>query len=291
MSTTLAFVFGLLGLLKALTIGGAVWWLRTNGHKYRAALEQCSPDGLTGSKLRGFVDACSGSRVFPWGVLEYKLHTRSRLLRLFGQNIYRFPTLPAFALAGFMCVGFTGGAVSKVAWSAVATIYQADMILLSFEAVYAYIAIGGYRRYYHVGIRLSDDSAPDTEHDMYELDVFFPLAVSAITINVLAVVVAQYSWDSFVSSQVALDVSKHWSLLLQSTYFVATTMTTIGYGDIVPHRLWGESVTILIQMQSLFLIVGLFSTMISFGLNNSKILARSRPDELEVKPLAAKKQA
>jgi hypothetical protein len=265
-SLFLATVFGLAGLLKWYTTVGAVRWLRRCGREYRQKLQGCSPHALNGAKIRELVDACGGRSVLPWGVLEYNLFRRSRSWQFFGRNLYRLPPLPALALLSYFVFGFHGSRLEYIAWSVVALTYQIVLILLAFEAVYAYIAIGGYRRYYHVGIRLSDNETPNVADDMYELDIFLPLGLSAMTINVLAVMVARVGWHSFISSQVPFDDSQRWALLLQCIYFVSTTMTTIGFGDILPSNLWGQVVTTLMQLHTLLLLVGLFSTMMSFGL-------------------------
>lgn len=265
MSLVLALVLGLFGLLKWCTTIGAIWWLRTHGRSYRNELRQCSISDLTGHKIREILDRCEGRRVFPWGVLEYVLLERSWIWRCFGRWIYRLPTLPLLALISYVSVGFNANRPSQVAWTIVATVYQIAIILSAIEAIYSYIGIGGYRRYYQVGIRLSNAARPDLKDDMYELDVILPLGLSAVAINVLAFIVGQIAWHSFLSSQVALDPCQPGQLLLQGVYFVITSMSTVGYGDIVPHTLWGQMIAILIHVQSLALIIGLFATMISFG--------------------------
>lgn len=269
MSFILACAFIIFGLLRWCTTCGAIWWLRTNGVIYHNSLQHIPSSALTGLRLREILDTCGGARVFPWGVLEYKLQGRNSLWRFFGRRIYRLPTLPLLAIMTYMLVGFNGDKCSHIAWSVVATIYQICIILSALEAIYSYIAIGGYRRYYQVGIRLSDSGKPNTKDDMYELDVILPLGLSAISINVLAVMVAHIAWSAFTSSQIQLDPSHHWSLLIQSIYFVITTMSTVGYGDVGPRTLWGQVITILIHLQSLALIIGLFTTLMSYGIRHS----------------------
>jgi hypothetical protein len=282
MSLLLALIFGVVGLLRWLTTSGAIWWLRKFGRSYRNKLQEHDPSELTGHKIREILEGCGGGRVRPWGVLEYKAHEHNLILGFLCRWVYRLPTLPLLTLIAYFGVGFRGS--YQIAWSIVATIYQVTIILAALEAMYSYIAIGGYRRYYQVGIRLGSTSRPHIVDDMYELDVILPLGLSAIAVNVLAFSVAQIAWSSFSSSQIPLDSSRSWALLIQSTYFVVTSMTTVGYGDIVPRTLWGQVVSMLIHVQSLSLIIGLFATMISFGIRLADTSPSNEPRAKEESP-------
>lgn len=265
MSFALASFFGILGLLRWCTTAGAIHWLRRRGGSYRTELRKYAPGDLTGRKLRQIVEACDGGRVLPWGVLEYKLHNRGKALRFFACWVYRLPTLTASALIAYLCVRHVLVVdCSNVAWSLAATCYQIAVVLSAIEGIYSYVGIGGYRRYYHVGIRLRDEETPDAGDSLYELEVIVPLGISAVAANLLAFCVAQNTWRAF-ACQIALNVRNVGELLLQGTYFVITSMSTVGYGDIVPRNLWAQVIAVLIHLQSLSLIIGLFATLISFG--------------------------
>jgi hypothetical protein len=265
MSLALASLFGVLGLLRWCTTVGAIHWLRMHGSEYQTELRKCAATDLTGSKLRTIVEASGGGRVLPWGVLEYKLHDRGRARRFVACWVYRLPTLTIAALLAYLCLRhILIPDCSNIAWSLAATFFQVAVLLSAIEGVYSYVSIGGYRRYYHVGLRLRDSETPVAGDNLYELEVILPLGISALAANLLAFCVAQNTWQSF-ACQVPLNVCRTGELLLQGAYFVITSMSTVGYGDIVPHDLWAQTISILIHLQSLTLIIGLFATLISFG--------------------------
>jgi hypothetical protein len=138
------------------------------------------------------------------------------------------------------------------------------------EGIYAYVVIGNYRRHYHVGMRLPDDKAAEIHDELLETDVLLPIISSSVIVNVLAFTAACVGWDSFASAQTVLDPRRFGNLLLQGLYFVSTTMVTVGYGDIVPKKALGQVITMAMHVQSLLLIVGMFSALMSYGIRSNQ---------------------
>jgi hypothetical protein len=103
----------------------------------------------------------------------------------------------------------------------------------------------------------------DVEDTLYEMDVLLPIVSSAVIINLLAFITAQIGWGAFNTAMQSTNLVSH---SLQGFYFISTTMITVGYGDIAPKNHWGQFVAILMHVQSLLLIVGMFSSLMSFGL-------------------------
>ncbi|MGH6870037.1 MAG: potassium channel family protein [Rhizomicrobium sp.] len=179
------------------------------------------------------------------------------------------PTLVMVAFAGYVVSYPVNNAhLTSGAWLAVAVICQLGVILSAFEGVCAYIIVGSFRRYYHVGLRLHDDKVADAEDTMYEVALLFPMLSSAVVTNVLAFMTAYVGWNAF-ETKIPAPVDQVGVVALQGLYFVSSTMATVGYGDIVPQTLLGQAVTILIHVQSLLLVVGMFSALMTFGLANS----------------------
>jgi hypothetical protein len=198
--------------------------------------------------------------VWPWGVLEYQLYRSGWFRPFFGRWIYRLLSLSLISVVLYSILyGVNGAGRNAFMWAALAVIYQLSVILTAFEGIYAYIGIGNYRRHYHVGIRLADDARADSVDDMYELDILLPFVFSAIIINVFAFITAQNAWSRFAISNLPVDTHDTLLTIVQGIYYVSTTMTTVGYGDIVPKNYWGYLVATLMQVQSLLLIAGTFS--------------------------------
>lgn len=275
-----AAVLTALGVLKWWTTCSAIWWLRRHGREYRREVERCVPSSLNGAEFRRIAERFGGGRLWPWGILELKLIRRSWVAQTFASKLFRLPTLPGLALAAYL-FGYDGSSsrASAVLWTALAFVLQIDVVLMGIEGVVAYAAVGAFRRYYHVGIRLASASSPDLKDDLFELDAVFPVAASSVLANIFAVVNSGLAWHSFALPSTH-GLRHPWDVLAAGGYFVSTTMTTVGYGDIAPKGMIGEAATVLIQVHALLLVVGLFSALMSFGVVSAG-MSRNQDGSLE----------
>lgn len=265
-------VYGLLGAAKLRTTSGAIKWLRTHGVAFRkkvAALD--TGQDIKRDQIHAILDSTDADKYGIWGVLDYRLLKKGWPGNLFARIIFRVPILAASAIliVFFGSTYIAGSPVAKGVWLAVAIIYQVEVALICIEGMFAYITLGSYRRNYHINFREVDSQEQTTVRALDEISMFVPIAVTAIIVNVTAFCVAQIGYAGFASAQLPVgNVHEPARLFWNALYFVSTTFSTVGYGDITPQTWRAQLVTMLMHAQGLLLIVGMFSALISFGLRN-----------------------
>jgi hypothetical protein len=276
LSVSAAMMLGSLGLLKWWITLGGLMWLKRWGRLYKRTLQGYSSSKLTGKTIREIVGRCEGNSARPWGVLDYLLCQKSRLSQTFARWIFRVPIMcGAAAMIYLAFYSVNRKPWTAAIWTTVAIVYQIEIILIALEGICAYLAIGSYQKYYHLGIRLPDKETLDTRDEMSELNIFLPLFFCVVVVDGLAFLAAQSGLDAF---KTELHVTNLIPQMFQAAYFVSTTMATVGYGDIIPKSTVGQIIAMLMHVQSFLLIVGLVSSFVAFGVraSNDKWRRRSK---------------
>jgi hypothetical protein len=133
------------------------------------------------------------------------------------------------------------------------------------EFIVGTLTIGDYSKYYHIIIDERNfeemhlkERRSGKDRTQISFGLRFLLRVLAC-VFVSGIAVLIFSVQTFKSfehiSPIDLNnmIPSLSALFLRSLYFVSTTITTTGYGDIYPADIWGLIVTIALQFQALTL--------------------------------------
>ena len=260
-------------LLKIVSIVQAIRWLGCSGHEY-AKLRSHSPPGSEEDYFVAF-ERSSGKH-FPFGVKDYLLrryisdgskstgirHAAACVASIFQKSLYRFERLTL--IVGFWAVVMvtvqynTYWLKSIVSHNALLYILTsavlATNILLSVEAVFSYAILGGYATPFHML------GSPRSTRLLLELGVVIGKIVTTIFSGAVTAYVVYLAFDGLQGA--TLDVPppanamKAIVLFLQMVYWVTTTFSTVGYGDITPSNGYGQLVAFLIEVQA-FAVLGI----------------------------------
>lgn len=263
--------------MKLWTTSGGILWLRRKGIAFRTELAKLEATAkernceIELSEIHSLLDQLDARRYGLWGVLDYTLlkPDRSALVHVFARSIFRVPYLAAGCLVVFIGISRVVPSQLDGIWLPVAVVYQCEIALIAIEGIFAYVTLGSYRRNYHMNFRNQNIEVPSAVGLIDEITVFVPVLISALLVNITAFCVAQVLYAGFSSAQVPIgDISDLPRLCWNAVYFVSTTLSTVGYGDITPQSWRSQMVTVSMHAQGLLLIVGMFSALISFGLRS-----------------------
>ena len=268
------------GVIKVIITLCNMRWLLNHGSLFRRRLESlvtANPNKtVTGEQVRTELKIIDGSQCkLAIGVLEYKLYGTSgdnsiipRILRTIAKYAFRVPVLLCSVWLFYFWFP-PQSADAGLYWIAVGFVYQIEVVLILLDGVIAYLTLGSYGGYYHIGIRAIGEFKINLKT---EIGTFAAVIFSTLVVDVFIFLVSVLQFGAFRDTLHSVNLNDHSGTLLQvwrAAYFVVTTLSTVGYGDIAPSRTMGQAISMLMHLQGTALLIGLFSTMAAFGPRNS----------------------
>jgi Ion channel len=270
-------------LLKITAIYKAIRWVSINGFSYKQYISDHPP-----SNSDDYYSAFEKNKgvFFPFGMKDFKLRMYTKksssysLLRFFQNFLFNFNRL-TFITCAYLLIStnlnhlpfFSNFFGQKNYFLCVlAVIMLIGNILLSIEAIYSCAIIGNYARHFHMLSYKKDFSIGESPL-LLELKVFFIRLVTTIISSSLTCYVSHIFFDAFtgkIAVYQPLNPLNWFQILFQSIYFAATTLFTVGYGDISPNNEIGQLISLLIMLQGFLLVVVVFASIMSIRFDSAE---------------------
>lgn len=276
-------------LLKLCAVSNSIRWIRHHGSDYVSTVEGNNPTIRDDEHLNKILDALSGG-FFPFGVRDYRLkryiaslRTAGKLKRIwanvvrtFQAALFQYRYLVLIGSAHLMAMSLVPGirfpvsiAVPEAAhryllFTMVLSLFAMN-ILMEVEAASGYVTMTDYGRYYYL-LRAKDSRYAQLPQLMIELRFFLEMTLAILATGAAAVFFVHSSFGGFCGQIIPYSAAHpaDWIVLFsQCLYFVVTTMTTVGYGDIEPGDGFGQAVAGIIQIESFVLVIVVLSIFLS----------------------------
>ena len=276
-------------LLKVKTIVSAITWIATLGEEHAGALKKVQQmrELSESDILSSFRD--HGGNFFPFGVKEYKL--RSLILRLrsgsptcaivvWARRCAAFVLdrsrliLFQYVLLSFLCAIFVMAAAittnftevfgvaptQNLRWITLAIVVGTLLmnILMAIEFVFGHLFLTDYALYFHM-LSPRKTVLAGRSQVAVGLQIIVILGLVVFVTGVAAVFAVYLFFEGFGGEN--LDQCKGPSLTNLPTiialcgYYALTTLTTTGYGDILPSNMYGVLVGVGLQVEAFAFIV------------------------------------
>lgn len=267
----------LVAVLKATSVLQAIRWIGYHGAAYRSRVPK--DDSSDRQYWDAFAQNCGA--FFPFGVKDYRLRRaivelegRGLLLRGVGlalrffQGVFDFPRLAAVSgVYALLVVPLSLTAAQRDVLYALVVCILATTILLSVEAVFSFAVLGDYARSFHM-LSPATEKWSGTSQRLVELKVLAVQVAATLWAGAVAAYVGHVAFGALKGDVLvtfaACNVATWLGLLWQCLYFVMTTLSTVGYGDITPANAYGQVVAVLVQFQAFailaIVVTSLFST-------------------------------
>jgi hypothetical protein len=125
-------------------------------------------------------------------------------------------------------------------------------------------------------VRAGPDETVAPGRPTYELVTLVPLILTVAASNVLMVLSSAISWKAFNICD-GLSPLHGMDCVIDSMYFVSETISTVGYGDIHPADKVGKLLSILMNAQGMILLLGVASSLLTFGLTRDHDAPSTNP--------------
>ena len=158
--------------------------------------------------------------------------------------------------------------VARVSYAAAILFYILGLslivinIVMVIEAISWYILVKDYARpYFMLGFGRSWPS--DENRTLNEITVFRRFVIYTVLSGAVTCSVAAFRLSAFHDISTKLVSEAKRSACCGRIYFVMSTLSTVGYGDIVPESDTGRLIAMLIMLQSFMLLSFLLSVVLS----------------------------
>lgn len=260
--------------LKLIATFRAILWIRKHGETYRKELEK-KPELTKSDNYKLFAD-CSG-KFIPFGVKDFRLRqcaerTEKKTIKTYAAWVFQKVFFRLNRLIALTSVYLFLAASSTYLdrfiffkeWHdwllyPLAVVVLIINFLPFIEAIYSYAILGSYAVSFHM--QTSDVTL------LSELRVFIWKVVATVGSGATAFYVAYIKYGALrgdVGSIYKFNSSDWYNSLRiygQCVYLTVTTFATVGYGDIVPQYGKGQLIAFLVEAQSFFLIIVVFSAL------------------------------
>ncbi|RYG34412.1 two pore domain potassium channel family protein [bacterium] len=191
------------------------------------------------------------ARVFPFGVSDYRLDRQAGRGHLWAKilvTIHRSDRMALAYIAGTVLFVALGDPPYAKMWVDIGYLFMGTNLLIGLESALAFSQTGSYLAAYH-GIGRSGRRTRRTE----ELGTFSRLVLRALAVSA-ATGVASNNWLGSIKG------ADEW---YDPIYFVLTTFSTVGYGDLTPANGYGKLLASLTMLQSATILVVVVSSVLS----------------------------
>lgn len=251
--------------VKLWSIASAIHWISARGDAYRDGVRALrAQSGAPSASDYEHLRLSLGSDYLPLGFKDMKLRRwrdnatgawRPRLLRAV---VFAFflPRLTLFVGVYVAVVAYVTSAHVDLTVASTQTVHVlcflvamtllACALLMALEALWSYTTIGEYAGAFH-GYALGASGAGRTLRA--ELGVLARCLAILVTAASSAVFVATTAWNEFTGvAHRAAGVPDFIDRAMHAVYFVSTTLSTVGYGDIHPQTALGRGLTVTIEL-------------------------------------------
>lgn len=270
-------------LLKVTAIYKAIRWVSIKGSSYKQYIADNPP-----SNSDDYYSAFEKQKgtFFPFGIKDFKLRMYVKksssysFLRFFQNFLFNFNYLTfitclyLFISTNLNHLPFLNSFFEQKNYFlySLSIVMLVGNILLSVEAIYSCAVIGNYARHFHMLSHEKDFSIGESPL-LLELKVFFIRLTTTIISSSLTCYVSHIFFNLFtgkIAVYQPLDPLNWFQILFQSIYFTATTLFTVGYGDISPNNEIGQLISLLIMLQGFLLVVVVFASIMSIRFDSAK---------------------
>lgn len=282
---------------KLLAVFNATRWILNYGLKFRREFQQSG--FVSTRRLFNLYAACRGD-FWPCGVKDYRLRRRIRMIsrpwwrrcvELTRYTFFRLNHLVVLTCVSLVfltplglenpaLVYFDDRSVMIRIALALAVLPMLAVLISTVESMLAYSQLGSYAEAFHIlPYRNTRQKRGGRHYRLSELIVFLKRFVVALFAASTLCYVAQVGYLAFHGDTLQrLDTSSPMSwiyLFTQMAYFSATTMWTVGYGDIIPSGLLGQYIAFSVMCEGFLLLILVFAFLVASQ------EAESKPQSLE----------
>jgi hypothetical protein len=282
---------------KTLAIANAIRWIAAQGDAYLAFVKNVEAKG--GMNAVYNIDYVAlferlGGGFLPFGVKDYKLkrttsswcliptlvgricgRLASAVVRRATKGAYIISTANFYLITVAIIILYSeldGTYLLKICY--LLSIFMLLMnILISVEFIYGTLVFTNYVKYFHVfDIRLrarTRERMTNQRLTFSGIRHLLELLVSVLATGCSIVLLTSTATHDFVHGPTVCSTLSYLSFetcglptaILRSLYFTTTTISTTGFGDIVPVTAWGYLVAILLQAEGFVLISFAFAVL------------------------------